>query len=368
MIDYELWVASLMLIPIILDMLLLATWLLDKEEREVKRKSEVPFVSVIVAARNEEKNILRCLNALVALDYPKEKIEILVGDDDSGDKTFELITDFAAQHQNIHVTRITESFPGQKAKANVLAQLCKKAKGEFLFFTDADIQVPYSWIEEMLAGFSPNTGLVSGITIIEGESLFFRCQAVDWIFALGMVKVVNQLGYAATAIGNNMAISKEAYDAVGGYASLPFSITEDLEILKHIKRKGYEAKQLFSEKVLARSMPEPKIINLLKQRKRWMKGAVQLPWGMVAILFLQALFFPLFLLLLVLNFKLAIAIWAAKILVQSAFINYSLSQIEKNEKLIHLIIYEIYAVALSLSLLVYFFLPTPVVWKDRKYT
>lgn len=366
MINFELWIASFMLIPIIIDFLLLMIWLFDKEEVQQK-KAGLPPVSVLVAVRNEEKNILRCLEALVALQYPKEKIEILVGDDDSRDASLELINNFAANHPHIFVTPITEKLAHQQGKANVLAQLSKQAKGEYLFFTDADIKVPPHWIEEMLSGFSENVGLVSGVTAIEGEGFFSRFQLLDWIFALGMVKVVNLLGYSVTAIGNNMAMSREAYDAVGGYEKIPFSITEDLEMLKQIQERGYLSNQLFSERVLAWSMPETKLTGLLTQRKRWMKGAVQLPWGMVALLFVQALFFPLFLLLLALNFKLALAVWIAKILIQSAFINYSLSILEKNEKLIHLVLYEIYSVVLSLSLLFYFYLPVPVVWKDRKY-
>ncbi len=368
MINFELFVASFMLIPIIIDLLLLSIWLVNKEGANAEERSDLPFVSIIVAARNEEKNIVRCLDALLALNYPSERLEILVGDDGSQDATYELLTGFSAKHQHIFITRITENIPSQKAKANVLAQLCEKAKGDFLFFTDADIKVPYNWIEEMLAGFSPQVGLVSGITAIEGDGFFSKCQSMDWIFALGMVKVVNQLGYSVTAVGNNMAIRKDAYDAVGGYAQIPFSITEDLEMLKQIKKKGYAARQLFSVKVLAWSMPEANLQNLLHQRKRWMKGAIQLPWAMVAILFLQALFFPLFLLLLALNFKLAMAIWIAKILIQSAFINYSLSLLEKNEKLINLVLYEIYSVALSLLLLIYFYFPAPLMWKERKYT
>lgn len=366
MIDFELLLASLMLLPIIVDGLLLLVWLFKREKVEEKLPM-LPFVSVLVAVRNEEKNVQRCMEALTALNYPKDRLEILIGDDDSLDNTFDLLSEYVAKYNHVFLSRIKENLPGQKGKANVLAQLSKNAKGDYLFFTDADIKVPCNWIEEMLNGFQDNIGLVSGVTAIEGESYSARFQLLDWIFALGMVKVVNQLGYSVTAIGNNMAIRRAAYDAVGGYENIPFSITEDLEMLKQIRKKGFLGNQLFSEKVLAWSMPEQGFKNLLRQRKRWMKGALQLPRGMVAILFFQALFFPLFLLLLLLNLNLALSIWILKILLQSAFINYSLSRLEKNEKLIHLILYELYSVALSLSLLVYFFLPAPVVWKDRKY-
>lgn len=366
MINYELPIASLMLIPIIIDLLFLLISLFHKKDEAIK-PSKTPFISILVAVRNEEQNIQRCLEALLTVNYPKDKFEILVGDDDSQDSTFDLLTNYAEKHTNIFITKVTESITHQKGKANVLAQLSKKARGEFLFFTDADIKVPHDWIVQMLNGFSDKVGLVSGVTAIEGKEFFFRFQLLDWIFALGMVKVINILGYSVTAIGNNMAISKEAYDAVGGYETIPFSVTEDLEILKQIKKKSYLGKQLFSEKTLAWSMGEVSFPSLLQQRKRWMRGAIQLPWAMVAILFVQALFFPLFLILLILNLKLALAIWISKTLIQAAFINYSLSLLEKNEKLISLLLYEIYSVVLSLSLVVYFYISGPVVWKGRIY-
>lgn len=361
-----LFFCALLLMPVIIDTLLLLLWLFQEKEADIDQQI-FPVVSILVAVRNEEKNIKSCIDALLDLNYPSEKLEIIIGDDDSRDGSFTLIQDYSRKYDYISVNKIIENVPGLKGKANVLAQLGKRAKGEFLFLTDADIQVPRNWISEMLKGFSEKVGVVSGVTGIKGEGYFSLFQCIDWIFALGMAKVVNNMGFSVTALGNNMAIKRDAYDAVGGYENIPFSITEDFEMLKQVQRKGYVGNQLFNKEVLAWSLAEHDFKNLLVQRKRWMKGAVQLPKAMVTILFIQAMFFPILLIVMVINFNLGLFLLIIKIFIQGLFINYSFSKLERNERPISLILYEIYSALLSLSLMLYYILPFSVRWKDREY-
>ena len=356
----------LLFIPVLVDVALLVKWAFQR--KKITRKLAIrPKVSILVAARNEEANIAQCIESLVALNYPLSLVEVLIGDDGSEDETYAIANSFVSNHPNLKVYKITETLPNQKGKANVLAQLAAKAEGKFLFFTDADICVPPDWIEGMLDGFAPQVGLVSGVTVISGNSFWARCQRIDWLFALGMVKVVNDFGYSVTAVGNNMAVSREAYDAVGGYAAIPFSVTEDFELLKQIKKKGFKGNHLFQHNTLAWSAPEPHLRRLLHQRKRWMKGAFELPWPIVSALAVQALFFPCLIIALFVNPVLGIFAFVTKMLVQSLFITYAMSRIGHKEKPVMLLFYEFYSAALSLALLVFYILPIKMVWKGRKY-
>lgn len=356
----------LLFLPILIDVILLAKWFFSKEQPQQNLLIR-PKVSILVAARNEEAHIARCLEKLIALHYPAQLLEILVGDDGSEDDTYAIASSFLSKHPNLKVYRITKKLAGQYGKANVLGQLASKASGEFLFFTDADICVPPNWIEGMLAGFSPQVGLVSGVTAISGNSLWERCQCIDWLFALGMVKVVNDFGYSVTAVGNNMAVSRKAYDAVGGYAAVPFSVTEDFELLRQIKQKGFKGNQLFQHNTLAWSAPEPHLRRLLHQRKRWMKGALELPWPIVLILGIQALFFPSFILALFIEPSISLFAFAAKVLFQSIFVRYAMSKVGLKENPIMLLFYECYSAVLSLLLLIFYLLPIKMDWKGRKY-
>ena len=142
----------------------------------------LPKISILIAARNEEANILDCLQHIHQLNHPKENLQILLGNDQSTDQTAQIIKQFIADKPKFQLITISENLPNLQGKANALAQLAQKATGEFLFITDADIQVPKNWIENMLAEFEPNTGIITGVTGILGERLMDKIQCIDWFF------------------------------------------------------------------------------------------------------------------------------------------------------------------------------------------
>ena len=326
-----------------------------------------PQVSVLIAARNEEDNIRRCIESLLLLDYPIAALEILVGDDASEDNTFQIVSDFAKSHSHIQVFKINGAMGNQKGKASVLAQLAHRATGDYFFFTDADIAVPRNWVRGLLGGFSNHVGIVCGVTGVSGSSYWSRFQNMDWIIGLGMIKALEDLGISAAVIGNNMAVSRAAYQAVGGYENIPFSITEDFELLKQVKLKGFTSKQLFMHNVLAHSLPEQTVLGILHQRKRWMRGAVQLPFFIVFILLTQAISFFAVGLLIVLAPLPGIIMWGLKLITQALLAYFLLRKLKQKESLFTLFLYDFYAAVLSLSLLCFYMLPTRIIWKGRKY-
>jgi cellulose synthase/poly-beta-1,6-N-acetylglucosamine synthase-like glycosyltransferase len=191
-----------------------------------------PFISILIAARNEENNILTCLKAINALTYPQDKFEVLIGNDHSEDSTAALVSDFIKGKNHFRLIDIKENLGLARGKANVLAHLTREAKGDFFFITDADIEVKPGWVNALLSYCEPGIGIVSGLAYIKGDRLMDKFQNLDWIFAFGMVKVSSDLNMPVSAVGHNMVISREAYQSVGGYENIPFSVTEDLELFK----------------------------------------------------------------------------------------------------------------------------------------
>src|SRR5690606_26923565 len=110
-----------------------------------------------------------------------------------------------------------------------------------------------------------------------------------------------------------------------------------------IKKKGFKGNQLFQQNTLAWSAPEPHLHRLLHQRKRWMKGALNLPLPLVTVLAIQALFFPSLILAFFIIPSLGLFAIAAKVLCQSIFIGYAMSQVGLKENPIVLFIYECYS-------------------------
>ena len=240
------------------------------------RKNTARYISILVAARNEEAVILDCLQSLARQSYPLDRIEILIGDDQSDDKTAEVIRSFIKDKPQFHYHYIDYTYPGLRGKQNVLANLARKASGELFLITDADITHHEDWAALLAAGFDKkDVGVVSGPTIIRPTGIWERFQALDWLNGVAAIKSFDFAGLPVTSIGNNMGVTKEAYDKTGGYENLPFSITEDYLLFKSVLEAGFDRNWLFHPKALNYSAATYGWKNLLNQRRRWFKGGLE---------------------------------------------------------------------------------------------
>ncbi len=326
-----------------------------------------PHISILIAARNEEQNIRQCIDSLLAQDYPLEKMEILVGNDGSEDNTLEILLSLKNSHPTIKVINITTQLGTAKGKANVLAQLAQKASGEYFLITDADVVQPNTWCKWMTCKAMEGFDLVTGMTVVRGDAFFSTMQRIDWVLALGMVKVVSDLGKPITSMGNNMLIKRAAYEQTGGYHQMPFSITEDFQLFSKVVEAGGKTINLMQTEVTGFTHPIGTFTKLLHQRKRWMTGAVQLPFVMVFALLIQALFFPVIIFLAFQNIVLGLGILGGKVLFQSIFIRKIAKSISVSTSWWSLWLFEFYSACLSLSLMLFYILPISPVWKGRKY-
>ncbi|MEX0600016.1 MAG: glycosyltransferase, partial [Rhodothermales bacterium] len=173
-----------------------------------------PTISVLVAARNEAERLGACLEALRQQSYPPDHIEIIVADDHSTDGT----ADVARRH-GVHCVRLRSEEPTGKAAA--LHAAFEISRGSVLLVTDADCRPPRDWARNLTAQFdTPRAGIVCGVTSIRDGGLLARLQAFDWALLLTVAAGLSAIGKPLTAMGNNMAIRREAYLAVGGYPAL----------------------------------------------------------------------------------------------------------------------------------------------------
>lgn len=329
----------------------------------------LPLVSILIAARNEERTILDCLQAITQQNYPSEAVEVLIGNDQSTDQTATLVEQFIAERPLFHLINITQNRAGLVGKANVLAQLIQRARGQLLFFTDADTQVPPDWIAEMSRQFSDKkkVGIVTGVTLPEGPKLFHKLQTIDWLYNLTLTHLLSTMGIPITAMGNNMTVSRDAYDAFGGYESLPFSVVEDYTLFQAIVTKGYSFRNLLNEQVLAQTQPVDTFQLFLQQRKRWMRGATDLPIWMVISLYVQYLAGPLLLLIGWFTPALAIGLYLAKLFMQTTVISFGLSRLRRTSLWPYALLFEIYQLIIGPLSVLYYLLPVPIEWKGRKY-
>lgn len=329
---------------------------------------QLPFVSILIAARNEEQNIINCLKSIEQLNYPKNKLEVIIGNDQSTDNTANLVNEFIFEKPQYRLIDIHTRMGNAKAKANVLAHLFKISKGNIIFITDADITIKPTWISSILPHFKNNKiGIVSGTTIVKGNSFFAKMQSLDWLYFSGLLIAFDNLGLKSTAVGNNMAITKEAYEATKGYENFNFSVTEDLALFLEVRKKGYETINLLEHKNINFSASQNSLINLLHQRKRWLIGAQDLSIKWKLIFLLMALFYPLLFVLFCISLKNAVALWLCKISIQSIIAFYIAYQSKMKLPILHLIVFEIYLILSSFLISIFYILPIKMNWKERTF-
>ncbi|MCJ7655153.1 MAG: glycosyltransferase family 2 protein, partial [Dehalococcoidia bacterium] len=143
---------------------------LRRPDRNSKVPEPAPLVSVLIPARNEEENIETCLKSLQKQDYPN--FEILVLDDNSKDRTAELVERMAAEDDRIKLIK-GESLPdGWAGKPFACYQLAEKAKGSWLLFVDADTtHAPHMLRSTLVLAIELNSSMLSGFPRQMAESL-----------------------------------------------------------------------------------------------------------------------------------------------------------------------------------------------------
>ncbi len=334
----------------------------------------LPLISILVACRNEEKNIIHCLDSLVSLKYPKNKVQILIGNDQSTDKTAELVEAYIEKinhsnaPQNIQLIHIQDDESGLKAKARVMAQMDQYAVGEFLLITDADVTVNQYWALGLLSSLSEEMGVASGTTMVKSSGIGGIMQEIDWTYFMGMLNLISFSGIPATAVGNNMIVRKSAYWQTGGYGKIKFSITEDYKLYSEICKKGWKWNNVMNAEVLAFSEKIQGFIPLLHQRKRWLSGGKELPWYWWILFGIYGLFYFGLPFMLFNDCQVGLFFWSTKFILQTWQINriYTILNQPKKNILNHLC-YEIYMFFVTIGTAIFFILPTKTVWKERKY-
>jgi cellulose synthase/poly-beta-1,6-N-acetylglucosamine synthase-like glycosyltransferase len=365
---------------------------------------EWPFISIWVAARDEAANIGDCLKALVKLDYPVDKLQILVGNDQSTDDTAEIAREWAVRYPCIRVIDIVDNDSGLRAKARVMAQLDVHAQGEYYLITDADVRVKPDWAKYMIRSLGENVGVASGTTMVTSQSsyrgwdrIWSHLQGMDWTYFMGLLNAISYAGVPATAVGNNMIVRKKAYWDTGGYANIKFSITEDYKLYSEICDRGYAWNNVMSPPVLAHSMETKGFNALLHQRKRWLSGGKELPWYWWVLFGVFGLFYVVvpmaIVVLMISNPSVAcslfddatlgiwdremreiliwlIRLWGIKWILQGLQIATTHIKVGENITLSFwawLMLYEVYLTVVTLSTAIFFTLPSKTVWKGRRY-
>ncbi len=230
-------------------------------------------VSVIVPARNESGNIGRCLESLLAQDYPRERLEIIVVDDQSEDNTFSILQTYTSR--GIAALRLPAADSGGK-KAALTAGI-HAATGELILTTDADCIHPASWVRTIACRYMQDTPVMiaAPVHIDPEQSLLGIFQSLDFLSLQGITaaSVHNNLLYMCN--GANLAFTAAAFQAVDGYNGIDHLPTGDDMLLMEKMAARFPGRIAYclSRDAIVETRPAADAGEFLQQRIRWASKA-----------------------------------------------------------------------------------------------
>ncbi|AFH49507.1 Glycosyltransferase [Ignavibacterium album JCM 16511] len=244
---------------------------LKKLSSDSQKKIPDEFVSVLIPFRNEERNILQVLKSVESQDYPSDKFEVIFIDDNSVDKSKELLEKNISRN-NIRVITVPDDYSVNAHKKRAIRFGIENSKGEIIVTTDADCIHKKSWLKTLLSFFDDKTGFVSGpVKFFEGKSLFSRLQELE--FAGLVTTGAGLIGSNNPTICNaaNITYRRKVFDLVGGF-SLQMNLSsgdDELLMQKVFRDTEFKIKFALDKNAIVETEPNKSLKNFYQQRKRW---------------------------------------------------------------------------------------------------
>jgi glycosyltransferase involved in cell wall biosynthesis len=198
-------------------------------------------VSAIVPARDEEAVIAACVESLAVQE---EIVEILVIDDQSSDSTAEIVRALAANYSNVRLLKAAELPAGWVGKNHAVWIGAKEALGEWLLFTDADAVHAADSAAKALMIAAENDAAMVSFSPEQVMETWYEKAVIPYVFTrlnqrFGFADVNDPANTAAAANGQFILIRRDAYEAIGGHASIAGEVLEDVALAARAKAAGY---------------------------------------------------------------------------------------------------------------------------------
>lgn len=244
----------------------------QKTSPPLHRPENPPFVSLLVAAKNEEKVIRRLVENICQLDYPSHRYELWVIDDNSSDETPEILKILSQEYHQLKVFYRSPNATGGKSGA--LNQVWPLTQGEIIGVFDADAQITPDLLTNLLPLFVPEkVGAVQIQKAIANESFNFLTvgqsaeMALDSFLQAGRIMI----GGTGELRGNGQFVRRSALQRCGGWNEE--TITDDLDLTFRLQLDHWDINFLWFPPVLEEGVLTP--LALWHQRNRWAEGGYQ---------------------------------------------------------------------------------------------
>ncbi|MBJ7900077.1 MAG: glycosyltransferase [Cyanobacteria bacterium RI_101] len=235
-------------------------------------ESDLPFISLLVAAKNEERVIESLVNQLCNLDYPQTAYEVWIVDDHSADGTPEILQRLAPRYPHLHILRRPANAGGGKSGA--LNEVLAQTQGEIIGVFDADAQVPAELLRQVAPFFQePGLGAVQTRKAIANSAVNFwtQGQATEMALDLYFQQQRIALGGIGELRGNGQFVSRQALADCGGWNEQ--TITDDLDLTIRLHLQNWRVEVLSQPPVREEGVTSASA--LWHQRNRWAEGGYQ---------------------------------------------------------------------------------------------
>jgi poly-beta-1,6-N-acetyl-D-glucosamine synthase len=250
-------------------------WIRLGERGKGETEREGLKVSIVVAVRNEEKNINKLLEDLAKQQIDFDQFEVIIVDDASEDQTLSVVQEFKKHSPyalHLFSLKIDENVH-LPAKKKALGLGIEKASGEVIITTDGDCRVGRCWISSVLGVFEQkNVVMVSGpVTFYREDGFFEKLQTIEFASLIGTGAASLYLNKPNMCNGANLAFLKQVYKEVGGYQGNEHIASGDDEFLLHKVCKQYAGRVHFhkDQKAIVYTRAQSSFSEFYAQRKRW---------------------------------------------------------------------------------------------------
>lgn len=254
-------------------------------ETEEVVQGEKIFISIIIAARNEEKAIVSCLSSIKNQTYAADAFEIILVDDHSADATVATVQSLKIENLKIiQLKDVTGESKINSYKKKAIESAITIAKGDLIITTDADCIVPPAWLETFAIFYMQKKPVFIAAPVVyadyfSADSFFTKLlkifQSLDFMTLQGITGASVSKGFHNMCNGANLAYTKEVFVEVNGFEGIDAIASGDDMLLMDKIQKNYPKRIQFLKSVhaIVETQPAASLKEFMNQRIRWASKA-----------------------------------------------------------------------------------------------
>ncbi len=236
----------------------------------IEKKAYIP-VSVLIAVRNEEENILNILNDIKNQDYNNNYFEVIVINDNSTDKTYELVNEFVKENKNFRIINLDENKKGKKA---AIEEGVKQSKYQLIMTTDADCRINKKWLSTIASFYEKERPkiIISPVVFRQSKRIlsFTNLQGIEFLSLISSTAGACGINRPIMCNGANLAYEKSVFEEFNNLMYNEIPSGDDIFLLLNVKKKyPKKIKFLKSNDATVYTKSQNSLNDFINQRIRW---------------------------------------------------------------------------------------------------